>query len=201
MHSRILKEFPNFANLSILALLFAFAEVAKAQEPPTLSVCDVFKDLQSWSGKQIAVRGELDFSIEIYAVSQRNCPVAFETEGIKWATAITLGIRTPESDIPEADLRSLRFLRNLTGLLMKTYLEGRPSMVPPFQISGTFIGTLRTRDSYAGAMQGSDGLAMITGFGHMGRFPARLEIIAVRDVMITGLQTKPSADANKPEQE
>ena len=47
---------------SITAVLVVFANCGKAQAPPEISACDVFKDREAWSGNLIAVLGKLHAS-------------------------------------------------------------------------------------------------------------------------------------------
>src|SRR3990172_7126828 len=84
----------NIAKLILLVL--SFGGIGRAQVPPTVSVCEVLMDLERWSGKLIAVRGELAFGTSIYAVREDNCTVLPQTDGVKWISSITL-MKPPES--------------------------------------------------------------------------------------------------------
>ncbi len=46
-------------KLVSLMLLLVSASIGKAQDIPRLSVCEVLKDFQTFSGKLIAVHGEV----------------------------------------------------------------------------------------------------------------------------------------------
>ena len=78
----------GFRILISLMVLLAFMHVAGAQEMPTISVCEVFENLDKLSGELIAVHGEFSIGRHDDGISQQDCAAAPETKGHKWPTAI-----------------------------------------------------------------------------------------------------------------
>lgn len=163
----------------MLFALFSITLQAHAEEPMSVTVCDLFKDIASSSGKLIAVRGEVYISDEILAVGSRSCSNTISSDGHKWPTAIWLDPATvTDRGFNSTYSRSVEFMRGLTMLIVNTYQSGAQVMPPPVRIVATFIGTLRTT------------CPRCTGRGHLGYYPAEMVYIAVRDIEMTGLPPK-----------
>jgi hypothetical protein len=192
---------PTARNIvGTLLLSISLVSSVSAQDIPTLTVCDIFKDLASWSGKVIALKGNLLAGFEIFSLnSEGRCTEAPLTEGIRWPTSIWLsGSPLGERDAPR-DLPSVQFLGDLLGLLQDSYMRGNERGIPPYQITATIIGVLRTRSSYGLVREENGRKFLYGGFGHLAAYPAELEFIAVKDIQITGLSLRYSRFPEVPE--
>jgi hypothetical protein len=171
--------------LCCLAILPASAQTIEQQEPQAMSVCDVMGRLWALSEKPIAVRGNYDFGREYVAVSDRNCAVVFETQGHKWPNAIHLRMSTrptrSETPIGRVDSRMEDFLYGAINLIRELY----PGADHPFTVSATFLGVLHTRTPDYFATHGP------AGFGHMNFYPAEIEVLGIKDVVISSLPAEP----------
>lgn len=59
---------------------------------PVISVCDLFRDLPSYRGQRVALRGQLARSGEgSWLVAERACPYEFRTDGFVWGHDLALG--------------------------------------------------------------------------------------------------------------
>jgi hypothetical protein len=167
--------------LGSLMLILMFADITQAQETPTVSVCDVMQNLEKLSGNLINVRGEVYFSREILALGQRTCTSVYETDGRKWGNALSLVFSSRAATNPlskTVDRRPLEFLDTVIRTLTNLYWRTDPLVEPPYQIFATFEGVLQTRSPEYRALHGP------LGFGHLGMYPAQLEVTNVKDVTI-----------------
>jgi len=72
-------------------------------------------------------------------------------------------------------------LAGLAKLLMDLYNPRERPATPPYQVSATSIGVLRTRTSQFWAERGP------LGFGHLGAYPAELGVMGVKDIAISNV--------------
>jgi hypothetical protein len=176
---------------SLVALMLGVLEtgVGATQFPATISVCDLLRDLETNSGRLIALRGQLRIGFERFTIGEDGCEASIVTLGHKWPSEIWAG--GPTSDdarhnyLQYADQTSVEFLNELSALFIRLYWSRDPVVEPPFQVSATLVGVLRTKPLVTRGLDGrpvADG-----GFGHLNEFPAEIDIIAVRDVSIVGL--------------
>jgi hypothetical protein len=156
----------------------AFAQTADTQQTPTVGVCDVMQNLESYSGKIITVRGEVYFSREVSALGDRQCTFSFEAAGRKWPNAFWLAGSKPGNDTSVADHRQEEFLSAVLSSLMELYWRAAPITEPPYAVSAVFTGVLTTNKEYWASH-------VPAGFGHLGAYPAQLDVIAVKDVSVT----------------
>src|SRR5258708_6926727 len=61
-----------------LAMVFAYAQTKPGDDPPTISICTLFRELRSYSGEMVAVRGMLYRGREIFAIGG-HCDFRFRT--------------------------------------------------------------------------------------------------------------------------
>ncbi|MBI4480440.1 MAG: hypothetical protein HY651_10500 [Acidobacteria bacterium] len=181
--------------LVMLAVCLLSTQAVNAQQIPTLSVCDVFEDLQSWNGKLMAVHGEYYSTLHDAMLTQRDCPVSPETDGERWPTTIDFLEKYPPSLLspkPSVD-PSVKFFSGLIILLADSYLPGWRTdryKIPNqklYRLTATFVGVLRvsTTQKYRRLPDGTFG----GGYGRLGQHPAALDVRAIRDITITNLDT------------
>ena len=71
-----------------------------------------------------------------------------------------------------------------------------PVEEPPFEVSATFVGILRTRELIR---IDSSGKSIVEGgFGHLNTYPAKLEVVGVRDILVKQKPTPTVAEKPKP---
>lgn len=175
--------------VTLLALSVWYSGIGIAQTIPRLGVCEALQKLEVLSGKIVAVQGGLQLGRHDFALGETHCDITPETDGVKWPNAVSLVFSASvSSNSSDADPRSVEFALGLSRLAVNTYVLGSPPIPPPVQISATFIGRLHTRSGYR-PLRTPAGLSG-TGFGFMGFYPAELEVIAVRDLVISGLPAK-----------
>ncbi len=183
-------QMTNFGILFLLCLLPISAQVGRAQEPPTMTVCELFKDPAKWNGELVAVHGEVIFSPYMFSVAEEgNCPNLPVTDGKNWPAQVWLGpvALTTDPSFAKAYPRSVEMMGELVRAFNRVYWYPpypTPVMEPPFRITATFIGTFHTH------------CPKCDGYG-TGEFPAEMRYIAVKDVTIIGLQTPTPEDPSK----
>jgi hypothetical protein len=192
----------KYVGLVLFVFMLAAAGVGKAEDPPTISACELFKNLAEWSGKAVAVHGEYFSTFEVTALGQRDCPEAPETEGIRWRTAIDLTGKPSGAGVAVTnESKSLNFYSELVRLLQSIYVPRSERMTNtlPVHISATLVGVLSTSKTYGQVARGYNEPPFLSGgFGHMGAYPAQLYVTAVRDIEITGLETAASKETALP---
>ena len=208
------KEIIRFVRKALMGLLWASATMAKGQEIPALSVCELFQDPQSWSGKVVAIYGEYETTLHDSGLTEQDCAAVPESEGTRWPTFISLSFQyiselsfADQGELimapANADPRSLKFFLNLHIFLLDAYQPGWRSdrykiSELPVGLSATFIGILRTSKQYE--LFGRSGQKIFQGgFGYRGRAPLQLDLLAVREVTITRLSAKFTPDKPKTE--
>jgi hypothetical protein len=171
----------------LLVLSWAFTRVLSAQQVPTVTVCQVFEDLPLWSGKVISVHGEVTLGLEVFALHEATCPKRPSTEGINWPTAIWLSSSSFGQRSAPTDLPSVSFFSDVLRLLRNSFMRGNGSGRPPFRITATLVGVLRTSNSFGFVREENGRKFLYGGFGHLAAYPAELEYLAVKDIEISGL--------------
>jgi hypothetical protein len=109
-------------------------------------VCDVLEDLKSYSGKQIAIRGEMFFGYHGFGLIDEACDAQVpdpQRAGLPRALR-TIYVGSPPdlhgTPYPSADPRSVDYLDGLSTLLLNTYWTKDPVMEPPVEVSATLVG-------------------------------------------------------------
>jgi hypothetical protein len=186
MHS--ITEWNRLAAIALLAFVLANGKPAEAQGIVKIKLCDVFGNLEALSGKLVAIHAEVSFGRHAHALVDRNCKVRVETPGHRWPNALYLGGKPSAEAISQSkdisDSLSVEFLYRLLGQIHDIYVLHDPIMAPPFEISGTFVGELHTRSADYWAAHGP------LGFGDQNFYPAELSLIAVKDLVVSGLPSK-----------
>ncbi len=166
----------------LLALLFLSQERVPHPKPKTLTVCELLKDVRSYNGKIVAVRGEWSVGEEHNLLQNEGgkpCPQRFVTSGFVWPDAIDLRPGDPEDfpvpfEIDESDIQCM---------LREAEDRSKTKEDEPAITVATFIGLLITREEFElvktpGPVVEIRGL----GFGHLGAFPAELQYKTLRCV-------------------
>jgi hypothetical protein len=161
-----------------------------------LDECEVVTNLDKWGGQMVAVHGKLIYQPELLSiVGESPCgPVVLD--GKDWPTNVSLGWYSA-TDVPEGvsqtlvDWRSVKALAEITKMLAQLYYysgEERPND-PPFKITATIIGEVRTRRTHPvdPSRFSIPELASGYGFGPGGMLPAQLVAYSVRDLVVTQL--------------
>lgn len=161
----------------------AFAAQAEPPDPPTMSVCELFEDLLSHSGKMVAVRGRLVATRHGWSLFGDNCTTQFVYRGRGWPHGLDLwhagsALVSPPVNFT-IDRASIRRLDKLLCFLHDTMPEELG-----VEITVTFVGELRTiRDLEALAPQLSQA-SRPRGFGQSGAFPAQLIYRSAKDAVV-----------------
>jgi hypothetical protein len=172
-----MKQLLPIAILGVSISLHSISIPARTQtvdsQTVTLGVCDVMRNLESYSGKTITVRGEVYFGLEITAIGDRQCSASFATSGRKWPNALWIS-GFPAANDDSIDRRPQQLLFTVLSRLTALYMRQRPITEPPHEVSAVFTGimTALNKTSRGG------------GFGHLGAYPAELNVITVRDVTV-----------------
>jgi len=163
---------------SLVALVSAtpIMQRADARELPVVDVCDALQRADTLSNKLIALRGELFIGREVSAVGQKEC-VPLEKEGRRWPSAVWLKYSTVTSQEVSGLDRSLdELFKSITELLMDKYVRRFAPI--PFEVSVTLVGVLHMRTPEYIAVHGP------AGFGHLGSYPAEIEVFGVKEVRL-----------------
>ena len=195
------KPYLRFSStwISIL-LLIVILGTGCGRRTPALTVCDVLNDLSSYSDKLIDVSGDIYIGFEVFAVGQQDCEPGLVTLGHKWPSAIHAGVPTLQATWDaypeEADRRSVEFMSALSNAFIRTYWTKDPIEEQPFKVSATLVGVLRTRELIR---TDSNGRSVVEGgFGHLNTYPAELEVIAVRDIVLKQIPAPSVTEKPKP---
>jgi hypothetical protein len=187
--------------LSSAAGLALFCGFILASEPPTISVCDLFKDLPVHAGQMISVRGMLYQGGEIFALGA-HCDSKFVTK-YTWAPVLKgLPEMPPTGEFvwPTAlDLSNSSFVQEgetpvkfqtdedaIRGVLASIATQGAKLTVTPGQRPGvwvTVVGQLRVRSHYV-IGKSADGKPIAEGYGHLNAYPAQLVIRTMYDPVV-----------------
>lgn len=162
--------FESFENLHIELL-------PEPNSLPVISICDLFRDLESHRGMHVAVRGEAVSTMEGQWIVGR-CQGAFETNGYRWPVALNIG--SPAYCSPE------------TYTFCQAKAPDKWPQNPEYMIGGysdgattaTFVGDLRMRSAY-NVVCLKNGFRLTNGFGHLNGAAAELSVENVLDLEAT----------------
>ncbi len=147
-----------------------------ARSLPVISVCELFRDLPSYRGKRIAVRGELAVGGEGSGLGAgANCPYRFETHSFVWDQGLALGgwpnvyASTFRREVAPFSLPSTNRPLGSMGLT-------RPTTVV------TLVGILNVREHYTVRCQSFKLSAL--GLGNDDGAPAALAVEEIFDVVV-----------------
>jgi len=173
--------------MRLLLLLAALIEgVPASAQKPAISVCELFKDLRSYDGKTISVRGLLYSSTEISALGD-HCETAFSTKysplapmlpGVPgalqyeytWPTALDLALQKEDEKVNQV-MERIRLERKRLGGVEKT------------DVWVTVVGKLSLKDHYD-VGPSADGTLRGGGFGHLSAYPGQLVIQTMLDPVV-----------------
>lgn len=148
----------------------------RARSLPVISVCDLFRDLPSYRGKRIAVRGELAVTGEGSGLGAgANCPYRFETGSFVWPQGLTLD-GWPNVYASTFRRTTAPFSFPLTKRPLGPMGLTRPTTVV------TLVGILNVREHYTVRCQSFKLSAF--GLGNDGEAPAALAVEDIFDVAI-----------------
>ena len=143
---------------------------------PVIGVCDLFRNLPSYRGKRVALRGQLARSGEgSWLVAERACPYEFKTDGFVWGHDLALGgwpnvhASTFRREVAPFSLPSTNRPLGPMGLT-------RPTTVV------TLVGILNVREHYTVRCQSFKLSAL--GLGNDGGAPAALAVEEIFDVVV-----------------
>lgn len=136
-----------------------------------ISVCELLKNLASYRGKIVAVRG-----IEYYGLRARSCPEEFVTGNRRWPWAVDL----VHSSHPSPGEERVQFATDDSSwdewgeVLIREAKAGLRG-----EIWMTVLGKVRARQTYIR----EDG-AVFLGYGHLGVLPAQLVVKRIFDIEV-----------------
>jgi len=176
----------------------ASAQRKRAVNPPTVSVCELFKDLRSYAGKMVSVRGLLYSGRETFALggpcesrfTTRYSPAtpAFPSVAQRqleyvWPAAVDLAdaamVTRGEEPVDfqtDDEMVNQAYARNNSE-------QARLGGAEKTRVWVTVVGKLRVRDHYD-VVQIADGTWLGIGYGHLGMYPGQLVIKTMADPLV-----------------
>jgi len=149
---------------------------------PAVSICDLFRDLEAYKGKLIAVRGEFVSTMEGEWIGGR-CEGSFITDGYRWPVSLNLGHRpdcSPETT-KVCDAKWPAEWPQNDEYMLGGYSDGATR--------ATFVGTLRMRSKYKVTCNGA-GWYVGNGFGHLSGAAGELIVEDILNPEATPHRTK-----------
>jgi hypothetical protein len=142
---------------------------AKAESTKTIQICALFRRLDAFDGKRVAVRGFYRFSMELAGLYSEGCPEPLILDGVERAQALHTEF---VANSPE-QRAALAHFSEVVDRIAKG--GGRQA------VHVTFLGTLVTRNPNLQRLGQRKGERM---FGHSGVYPAQLEVDGIEDISI-----------------
>jgi hypothetical protein len=143
---------PLILGVALLGPAYAADEAPPVRDLPVISVCEVFRDLLSYTGKRVALRGELGRTSEgNWLVAEPSCPYRFKTDGFVWGQDLAL---SGNAALP----KRVRALGPLGRTMPTTII--------------TIVGIIKTREKYTVVCRFGELSSL--GFGHLSGSPAEL---------------------------
>jgi hypothetical protein len=145
------------------------ARAAGTATPRTIGLCELLKNIESYRGRIVAVRG-------VYFHGLRaECRTPFRRGSKTWGSAVEVAHSSRARDdgetVPfETDMESWRRIEDLVMAAAKVGLRG--------EIWVTIVGFVRAPESYVR----KDGGTVQLGYGHLGVFPAEISVHYMKDV-------------------
>jgi hypothetical protein len=147
---------------ALLGQIHVAAEEPPARNLPVMSVCDLFRDLLSYRGKRVALRGELGRTSEgTWLVAEPSCPYRFTTDGFVWGQDLAVG---GNAALPKRG----RALGPMERTMPTTII--------------TVVGIVKTREKYTVVCRFGELSSL--GFGHLSGSPAELISEAAFDPVV-----------------
>lgn len=136
-------------------------------------ICEIFSDLRRFDNTVVLLIGELTVGREEVALRGVGCPAAFESNGLRWPTAIWLVVGESKRGWPAADPELDRASAEVWD---KAATEAK-RLQRPVQI--ILRGRLKMlREPYQ-LVKGRNGL-LGNAFGQFGIFPAEMRVWEVK---------------------
>ena len=155
-------------------------EEPKAEDVPVISVCDLFRDLASYRGKRVAVRGRYATTGEgLWLLAEPGCPYSFETQRFLWGHDLAFGGVVSAADFSGHSLHSE---------LPRIPRRGEPGFEAGRVLIVTVVGTILTRENYY--VRCRFGQLEAIGFGHLGGSAASITPDAVLDPIVETRQNE-----------
>jgi hypothetical protein len=161
-------------QISILAQETAATKVESMKE---IQICDLFRRLDVFDGKHVAVRGVYRFSMELAGLYSEGCPEPLILDRAERAQALSTEFlaKSPEQRAEYA---------NFTEVVDRIAKAGGRQAVHV-----TFVGTVVARNPNLHRLGQSKGARR---FGHLGLYPARLEVEGIQNITIEDESRQPS---------
>ena len=160
----------------IFFLLGGLTNQCHAQEraiskPDVYTVCALLElDLAKLNAKRVAISGVYN-----QGITGDKCRKTLVTDGWTWPNAITSFSRDDHrTDSSGGNASSMTFSEFII------WFERLSKEKPNARVRATFVGILQTREKYF-QVKTNYGVSG-NGFGHLGRFPAALEVEKVMDI-------------------
>lgn len=210
MHLASKKIFVRAVGTRILSictagvLAWAVPAVAQPQSPESsmLTICDVFKDLRSYSGKVVSLWGQLYSGFEVSALGGRcdnkfitkyslspNFPLPQEPQlEYVWPTAINLVM----SSSVERGGEKLNFRTDAVAVdrvFAQIHRERAKFGNRDVETWITVVGKLQVKDHYD-IGQSPDGRVRGNGYGHLSTYPGQLVIKTMGDPLVVPKTTE-----------
>ncbi len=155
--------------------------------PTTAAVCDIATQPERYSGKFVAVRGQVVIAFEDFRLSSTGCPTQ-STDGVwleygsgpkRQPTTWCCGDMVPRDALRiSRDSEFRRFHRYITA--QKHTAGCRERQCYLYSVTATITGRVDTVEP--GTCPNGKGLCCTSGFGHFGLSCTRIVIQRVRDV-------------------
>ena len=152
------------------------AQVVPINPDAPLTVCQILADLPRYQSKIVQVRGKwLGTSLDGH-----DCQ-PLRTGEYVWE----MGIAIAEPDSPILELEGERVTWTLDRRAVDRAAQQMETQRNRYgrYVMGTFIGRLDTREEGLATYRTDDGKLHGLGFGHLNRYPARLVIATVKDIV------------------
>jgi hypothetical protein len=185
------------ALVVLISSVIIAATESSAQPRPnalrTVSVCELFNDLASYSGTRVKVRGILYSGREVFALGEKTCskkfvtryrsgpelPGIFEPTGeYVWPTAINL-ITSSESPGDLGFQTDDEAVVRVTKILTEARAIKRDKSTTT-ALWVTVVGVLSTKEHYDVGLNANREFTA-SGYGHLGAYPAQLVIETMID--------------------
>ena len=158
------------AGFSQISLLAQVSTTAKPETMKEIQICDLFRRLDAFNGKRIAVRGVYRFSFELAGLYSEGCAKPLILDGVERAQALNTEFKRVARGSNSSEFA------HFTDLVDDVAKSGGGQA-----IHVTFVGTLVTRNPQLHRLGQRKGERM---FGHLGVYPARLEVDGIRNITI-----------------
>jgi hypothetical protein len=195
----------NSAAGLALSYVFMLASLSSAQtkgsDPPSITVCDLFKDLRAHAGRMISVRGMLYQGRETIALGAhcdskfvttynwapvlKDLPELPPTGEFVWPTALDL---KPASFVEEGET-PVKFqteegaIRDVFASIATQWAKLTVTPGQRADVLVTVVGQLRVKSQYF-IGKGGDGVLIGGGYGHLNTYPAQLVIKTMYDLVV-----------------